>query len=140
MPYQIKRERAIENTRGSIYFSSSSFKNNPNSWNDSLQQNYYQKPALLPTIPWLVQYEVASPSVIKQSENTYQINQNQGKKVKQIAILQGSEKHFTVAAIVSGETKFINLNALGLDKKNPQPYWIVAIGNQNQLSKLVALP
>ena len=140
IPYQIKREREEENTRGSIYFSSSSFKNNPNNWNDSLQQNYYQKPALLPTIPWLVQYEVATPSVIKQSENTYQINQNQGKKVKQLAILQGSEKHFTVAAIVSGETKFINLNTLGLDKKNPQPYWIVAIGNQNQLSKLVALP
>ena len=139
IPYQIKRERAIENTRGSIYFSSSSFKNNPNNWNDSLQQNYYQKPALLPTIPWLVQYEVASPSVIKQNENTYQINQNQGKRVKQIAILQGSEKHFTVAAIVSGETKFINLNALGLDKNNPKPYWIVAIGNQNQLSKLVPL-
>jgi uncharacterized lipoprotein YddW (UPF0748 family) len=140
MPYQIKREREEKNTRGSIYFSSSSFKNNPNNWNDSLQQNYYQKPALLPTIPWLVQYEVASPSVIKQSENTYQILQNQGKKVKQIAILQGNEKKFTVAAILSGETKFINLNALGLAKKNPTPYWIVAIGNQNQLSKLVALP
>ena len=30
LPYQIKREREEENTRGSIYFSSSSFKNNPN--------------------------------------------------------------------------------------------------------------
>jgi len=105
-----------------------------------LQQNYYIKPALLPTIPWLVQYEVAAPAVVKKSDNTYQINQNQGNKVKQIAILQGSEKHFTVAAILSGETKFINLNALGINKNNPQPYWIIAIGKQNQISKLVALP
>ena len=140
LPYQIKREREEENTRGSIYFSSSSFKNNPNNWNDSLQQHYYQKPALLPAIPWLVQYEVAAPSVVKKSDNTYQINQSQGNKVKQLAVLQGSEKHFTVAAVLSGDTKFINLNALGIDKNNTQPYWIIAIGKQNQISKLVALP
>ena len=140
LPYQIKREREIENTRGSIYFSSSSFKNNPNNWNDSLQQNYYQKPSLLPTMPWLVQYEVNAPVIIKKSDNTYQINQNQGNKVKQIALLQGSEKHYKVAALFSGETQFINLNALGIDKNNTQPYWIIAIGKQNQISKLVALP
>ena len=137
---KIKREREVQNTRGSIYFSSSSFKNNPNNWNDSLQENYYLKPALLPTIPWLVQYEVAAPSIVKKSENTYQINQTQGNKVKQIAILQGSEKQFTVAAILAGDTKFINLNAIGIDKNNAKPYWIIAIGKQNQISKLVALP
>ena len=140
LPYQIKREREIENTRGSIYFSSSSFKNNPNNWNDSLQQNYYQKPALLPTMPWLVQYEVNAPVIVKKSENTYQINQSQGNKVKQIALLQGNEKHFTVTALLAGDTKILNLNQLGIDKKNPQPYWIIAIGKQNQISKLVALP
>jgi len=140
LPYQIKREREIENTRGSIYFSSSSFKNNPNNWNDSLQQNYYQKPALLPTMPWLVQYEVNAPVIVKKSDNTYQINQSQGNKVKQIALLQGNEKHFTVTALLAGDTKILNLNQLGIDKKNPQPYWIIAIGKQNQISKLVAIP
>jgi hypothetical protein len=106
----------------------------------NLQQNYYQKPALLPAIPWLVQYEVTAPTVLKKSENTYQINQNQGSKVKQLAILQGSEKHFTITALLSGDTKIVNLNQLGIDKKNPAPYWIIAVGKQNQISKLVALP
>jgi len=140
LPYQIKKMRGLNNTNGSAYFSSSSFNNNPNNWNDSLQQNYYQKPALLPAIPWLVQYEVTAPTVLKKSENTYQINQNQGSKVKQLAILQGSEKHFTITALLSGDTKIVNLNQLRIDKKNPAPYWIIAVGKQNQISKLVALP
>ena len=87
-----------------------------------------------------MQYEVAAPSIVKKADNTYQINQSQGNKVKQIAILQGSEKQYTVAAILSGDTKFINLNAIGIDKNNTKPYWIIAIGKQNQISKLVALP
>ena len=53
LPNQIKLARQNENVQGSIYFSSTSFNRNPNGWNDSLQNNYYKTPALIPLMDWL---------------------------------------------------------------------------------------
>jgi uncharacterized lipoprotein YddW (UPF0748 family) len=53
LPNQIKLLRQYSNVQGSIYFSSNSFNNNPNGWNDSLQNNYYRSPALIPRMEWL---------------------------------------------------------------------------------------
>ncbi len=53
LPNQIKLLRQYPNVHGSIYFSSSSFKNNPNGWNDSLRNNYYKNPAAIPVMEWL---------------------------------------------------------------------------------------
>ena len=39
--------------QGSIYFSSKTFDKNPQGWNDSLQNNYYKYPALLPPMRWI---------------------------------------------------------------------------------------
>jgi uncharacterized lipoprotein YddW (UPF0748 family) len=139
LPYQIKRVRGLKNTSGSAYYNSTSFKNNINNWNDSLQQNYYQKPALVPTIPWLVQYKVEAPIVNKQSTNSYQIQVKLASSIKQYAILESTNKQFSVAAILMPDTKTISLNTLGIQKKNNAQYWLVAIGKQNQLSSLVAL-
>jgi hypothetical protein len=110
-----------------------------NSWNDSLQQNYYQKPALMPTMPWLVQYKVEAPLVNKQSSNSYQIQVKSISSIKQYAVLESTNNQFSVAAILMPDSKMINLNALGIQKKTNTQYWLVAIGKQNQLSSLVAL-
>jgi uncharacterized lipoprotein YddW (UPF0748 family) len=53
IPRQIDSLRAQENVQGAIYFSSTSFDNNPNGWNDSLRNNYYREPAAIPAMPWL---------------------------------------------------------------------------------------
>jgi uncharacterized lipoprotein YddW (UPF0748 family) len=53
LPNQIKLLRQYSNVQGSIYFSSTSFNNNPNGWNDSLQNNYYKSPAIIPKMEWL---------------------------------------------------------------------------------------
>jgi uncharacterized lipoprotein YddW (UPF0748 family) len=53
LPNQIKLLRQYKNVQGSIYFSSKSFNNNPNGWCDSLRNNYYREPALIPSIDWL---------------------------------------------------------------------------------------
>ena len=139
LPYQIKRVRGLKNTSGSAYYSSTSFKNNTNNWNDSLQHKYYQKPALIPTMPWLVQYKVEAPLVNKQSSNSYQIQVKLVSSIKQYAVLESTNKQFSVAAILMPDTKIINLNTLGIQKKTNAQYWLVAIGKQNQLSSLVAL-
>lgn len=53
IPSQINLNRKFEDVHGSIYFSAKSFKENPLGINDSLQNNYYRKPALVPVMPWL---------------------------------------------------------------------------------------
>jgi uncharacterized lipoprotein YddW (UPF0748 family) len=53
IPKQLQALRSATNVQGAIYFSSKSFNRNPNGWNDSLQNNYYKEPALIPPMEWL---------------------------------------------------------------------------------------
>jgi hypothetical protein len=53
IPDQIKLLRRYPTVQGSIYFSSKTFTRNPHGWNDSLQNNYYRYPALLPPMRWI---------------------------------------------------------------------------------------
>lgn len=53
LPNQIKQLRRYPNVQGSIYYSSRLFDKNPNGWNDSLKDNYYRYPALLPPMRWI---------------------------------------------------------------------------------------
>jgi uncharacterized lipoprotein YddW (UPF0748 family) len=53
LPNQIQLLRKYPDVQGSIYFSSKSFDRNPNGWNDSLRNNYYRDPALIPPMEWL---------------------------------------------------------------------------------------
>lgn len=53
LPNQLKLLRQYPSIQGSIYFSSKSFDRNPNGWNDSLRNNYYKTPALIPEMDWL---------------------------------------------------------------------------------------
>ena len=50
---QIQAYRNYPTVQGAVYFSSSSFNNNPNGWDDSLRNNYYNYPALIPPMLWL---------------------------------------------------------------------------------------
>jgi len=53
LPRQLSALRNAPNISGAIYFSSKSFKRNPNGWNDSLRNNYYKDPAIIPPMEWL---------------------------------------------------------------------------------------
>ena len=53
LPRQIELLRQYPNVQGSIYFSSTTFNRNPNGWNDSLKNNYYKLPAVIPPMEWL---------------------------------------------------------------------------------------
>ncbi|HMC98972.1 MAG TPA: family 10 glycosylhydrolase [Ferruginibacter sp.] len=44
LPRQIELLRATPNIQGMVFFSSKSFDNNPNGWNDSLRLNYFKDP------------------------------------------------------------------------------------------------
>ena len=64
LPRQIAKLREYPEIQGAIYFSSRSFVNNPNGWCDSLQNNYYSEPALVPPMPWLDSLRPSSPKVV----------------------------------------------------------------------------
>jgi hypothetical protein len=53
LPNQIKLLRTYPTIQGSIYFSSTTFESNPNGWSDSLRNNYYRLPAMVPPMDWL---------------------------------------------------------------------------------------
>ena len=61
LPNQIKKVREYPQVQGSIYFSSKTFERNPNGWNDSLQNNYYKFPAIIPPMPWIDSVKPEAP-------------------------------------------------------------------------------
>lgn len=63
LPRQLQLLRTYPTVQGSAYFSSKSFNNNPNGWNDSLQNNYYSQRVPVPDMPWLPQ----NPRIVKQA-------------------------------------------------------------------------
>jgi uncharacterized lipoprotein YddW (UPF0748 family) len=65
LPSQIKLLRLYPNVQGSIYYSSRLFEKNPNGWNDSLRNNYYAYPALLPPMTWIDNEKPLRPDVEK---------------------------------------------------------------------------
>src|SRR5687768_15963259 len=56
--------RQYPEIQGAIYFSSKTFVNNPNGWNDSLQNNYYREPAMVPPMPWLDSLRPSVPKTV----------------------------------------------------------------------------
>ncbi len=63
LPRQIAALRNYPEIQGAIYFSSTSFRNNPNGWNDSLRLNYYREPALIPGMVWIDSLRPVAPDV-----------------------------------------------------------------------------
>ncbi len=53
LPRQIRLLRSYPSIQGSVYFSSKTFEHNPNGWVDSLRNNYYSQPAIIPPMDWL---------------------------------------------------------------------------------------
>jgi hypothetical protein len=64
LPTQIRNLRINAKVQGSAYFSSKSFEKNPNGWNDSLQNNYYKTPALVPPMYWIDSIAPIAPTLV----------------------------------------------------------------------------
>lgn len=77
LPRQIQLLRNTPNIQGAIFYSSNSFKKNPNGWNDSLRNNYYEQPALIPYMNWLDTIKPALPQIttiaLQRKDSTYLI-------------------------------------------------------------------
>jgi uncharacterized lipoprotein YddW (UPF0748 family) len=74
LPNQIDLLRSYPEVKGSVYFSSKTFDSNPNGWSDSLRNNYYSKPALVPPMEWLP----ANPNKVTASYPAMPARKNSG--------------------------------------------------------------
>ena len=61
VPRQIQAIRSLDKVQGEIYFSGRTFQGNPLGWCDSLQNNYYRQPALLPPMNWIDSVKPPAP-------------------------------------------------------------------------------
>jgi hypothetical protein len=87
IPDQINRLRAYPTTQGSVYFSSKTFEKNPNGWSDSLRNNYYRYPALVPPMPWIDNSIPSQPLIEKQANNLVKLVYKGEKKIKGFGIV-----------------------------------------------------
>ena len=62
LPNQIKKLREYRQIQGSVFFSSKTFYKNPNGWNDSLKNNYYKFPAIIPPMAWIDSVKPSAPN------------------------------------------------------------------------------
>jgi uncharacterized lipoprotein YddW (UPF0748 family)/DNA-binding MarR family transcriptional regulator len=60
---QIQALRGYPDVEGAVFFSSKSFDSNPNGWSDSLRDNYYNYPALIPPMPWIDSAKPHPPAI-----------------------------------------------------------------------------
>ncbi|QHT71219.1 family 10 glycosylhydrolase [Rhodocytophaga rosea] len=69
IPRQIRFNRNTPQVKGSVYFSSKSLMANPNHVQDSLRNDLYKFPALIPTMPWLDSIPPLAPIPEKTHKN-----------------------------------------------------------------------
>ncbi|MBA2249490.1 MAG: family 10 glycosylhydrolase [Chitinophagaceae bacterium] len=115
LPNQIKKLREYPQVKGSIYFSSKTFESDPNGWNDSLKNNYYKYPALIPPMEWI---DNAKPAIPVINNLTVIDHSNSIEMVFHIQNNLPSIKHYAVYITPKKE-----------DIKNARIYKIVLAGN-----------
>lgn len=85
IPKQIQALRQYSTTQGSVYFSSKNFETNANGWNDSLRQNYYALPAIIPPMPWIDSIPPVKPLVNAVNKTTFNIAYKGTESIKGLA-------------------------------------------------------
>lgn len=79
IPNQVRLNRTYPNVYGGIFFRTAFLRTNALGFRDSIRLNLYQKPALLPTMPWKDNTPPAAPSMLeanRQSDHVYALNWN----------------------------------------------------------------
>ena len=82
LPNQIKKLREYETVQGSAYFSSKSFQRNPNGWSDSLRQNYYRYPAIVPPMKWIDSIPPSVPVIQKQGTGEWKLSSQKNQHIR----------------------------------------------------------
>ena len=153
LPRQIVALREELNISGMIFFSSTSFNRNPNGWNDSLRENYFSSPSLVPPMSWIDSVKPHEPvfdlskSIFSGDSALFHIDNPSNDSLKSYVIFYDKmhsaklRPHLPIYKIIpAGEINktWIKFSLRELADKN-QPILISAVGINNQLSASVVL-
>jgi len=149
---QIQAQRSYSTVQGAVYFSSASFLNNPNGWCDSLRNNYYSYPALIPPMPWIDTVKPHVPQfhvendIKDQSTTAWLVKGANGDSLRGFAIYQTNSATVNIDSVhafafipydpVAGFT----IHQDPAEQKGPvQYYFVTAISRNNVESDPVPL-
>ncbi|PWT75932.1 MAG: hypothetical protein C5B59_07785, partial [Bacteroidetes bacterium] len=150
IPRQIAALRQTSNVQGMIFFSSTSFQRNPFGWNDSLQNNYFRLPALIPPMNWIDSTKPANP-VIKAEfhSDSIVVHLEKGQftdELRGYAVYRTNDPNFLKDSIPPSAFIPYQTDATFATKKSPDTekkefhYYATAISRTNNESDPVLLP
>ncbi len=144
LPEQIQLLRKYKTTQGSVYFSSKSFDRNPNGWCDSLRNNYYRNPALVPPVYWIDSVPPEKPVVQEKNKTTAKLVYNGKEPIKGFAVYvvaKGKELSLINAQLVKilVADKEADLNIYDVNAGALKEYTIIvaSIDRNNNVSEWV---
>jgi uncharacterized lipoprotein YddW (UPF0748 family) len=149
IPRQVEMIRETRDLQGMIYFSSTSFNHNPYGWNDSLRENYYNYPALIPPMSWIDSSKPAAPivrtEITKDSTTFYFLSETPDSVLRGYAIyLSDSARLFPDSTLVNAMVpwgpgaRFAIKNVPNEKGKKPY-YFVTAISMTNNESSPVLM-
>ena len=144
IPNQIKALRTNPLVQGSIYFSSKTFTTNPNGWSDSLRNNYYRYPALVPPMSWIDSIAPLKPIAEKLGKNKYRIMYRGSEPIKEFALYtlqDGQPAKMSNATLIKEyvEDKVLELNTTTIDNGDNDRIFIAVVDRNNNVSEWVEL-
>ena len=145
LPDQIKALRANPFVQGSVYFSSKTFINNPNGWNDTLRNNYYKYPALVPPMRWIDSIPPLAPlqEAIEGSKQI-RIMYRGAEPIKGFALFAVPAKaalqmkNAQLIEVIVAD-KFVDVNPPDYTIKNADRIMAAAIDRNNNISEWIQL-
>lgn len=144
LPNQINAVRNNPNVEGSIYFSSATFKNNPNGWGDTLRNNYYKYPALVPPMSWIDSIPPLAPLFEKLQGNNFRVYYRGAEPIKAFAVYSLPENeevnmdNATLVQLIVAE-KTVDINLENVPAKNGESIFISSVDRNNNVSDWVQL-
>ncbi len=144
IPNQLKALRLNPNVQGSIFFSSKTFNSNPNGWNDSLRNNYYKYPALVPPMNWIDNVPPLKPILEKLGGKKYRIMYRGSEPIKAFAVYtlaNGFSKNRENATLVKliVENKLLEINSDSIETSEGDKIFIAVVDRNNVVSEWVEL-
>jgi uncharacterized lipoprotein YddW (UPF0748 family) len=144
IPKQIEALRNYKTTQGSVYFNSKVFEKNPLGWNDSLKNNYYYFPALVPPMHWIDNAIPAEPTVTKMQNGLLELTNNGAERIKSFGVFVLDpgvdvklENAQLVQVIVTDKTAHFDLgNVPDIEGKR---VCVASIDRNNNVSQLIEI-
>lgn len=144
IPKQIEAVRNYKTTQGSVYFNSKVFEKNPLGWCDSLRNNYYYYPALVPPMQWIDDAIPDQPIPTKLANGLIELAYKGKERIKAFGIFtleEGAQVKFSNAQLVQiiVTEKTVNLNLAKVPDAEGKRICVATVDRNNNVSQLVEL-